>query len=118
MGRPRRFALALLCATGAVAGWCAARPGGFAWSGIENPATAIWNRGAAGATIASADAGPVGALLAHAIASVAAVTTSDRKLPEPAVASAAVPATDAATVGRGPRQTAFGLTGVSAAQAP
>jgi len=110
MGRPRRFALALLCATGAVAGWCAASLGGFAWSGIENPATAIWNRGAAGATIASADAGPLRALLAHAIASVAAVTTSHRELPEPA--------TDAATVGPGPRATAFRLAGVSAAGAP
>jgi len=119
MARPRRFALALLCATVTIAGWCAARPGGFEWSGIENTATAIWNRGAArGATIASADAGPVGALLAHAIASVAAVTTSDRKLPEPAVASAAAPATDAVTVGSGPRQTAFRLAGVSAAGAP
>src|SRR6516162_4996626 len=84
MARPRRFALALLCATAAI--------GGFEWSGIETPATPIWNRGAAdGAAVASADAGPVGALLAHAIASVAAVTTSDRKLPETAVASAAVP---------------------------
>ena len=111
MARPRRFALALLCATAAI--------GAFEWSGIETPATPIWNRGAAdGAAVASADAGPVGALLAHAIASVAAVTTSDRKLPEPAVASAAVPATDAATVGRGPRQTAFRLAGVSAAVAP
>src|SRR5215468_2949093 len=118
MARPRQFALALLCATVTIAGWCAARLGGFQWSGIENTATAIWNRGAAGATIASADAGPVGALLAHAIASVAAVTTSDRKLPEPAVASAAVPATDAATVGPGPRQTAFRLAGVSAVGAP
>src|SRR5262249_27711329 len=117
MGRPRRFALALLCATAAVAG--AASLGGFAWSGIENPATAIWNRGAAdGATVASADAGRLRALLAHAIASVAAVTTSQRELPEPAVASAAAPATDAATVGPGPRQTAFRLAGVSAAGAP
>src|SRR6516162_2515991 len=110
MARPRRFALALLCATAAI--------GAFEWSGIETPATPIWNRGAAdGAAVASADAGPVGALLAHAIASVAAVT-SDRKLGEPAVASAAVPATDAATVGSGPRQTAFRLAGVSAAGAP
>src|SRR5262245_31881681 len=116
MGRPRRFALALLCATAAVAG--AASLGGFAWSGIENPATAIWNRGAAGATIASADAGRLRALLAHAIASVAAVTTSQRELPEPAAASAAAPATDAATVEPGPRQTAFRLAGVSAAGAP
>jgi len=110
MGRPRRFALALLCATAAIAG-CAASVGGFEWAGIENPATRIWNRGAAGgATVASADAGPLRALLAHAIASVAAVTTSDRKLGEPA--------TDAATVEPGPRQTAFRLAGVSAAGAP
>jgi hypothetical protein len=52
------------------------------------------------------------------MASVPAVTTSHRKLPEPAVASAAVPATDAATVEPGPRQTAFRLAGVSAAGAP
>src|SRR5215813_1450875 len=116
MARPRRFALALVCATAAIGGWCAASLGGFEWSGIENPATPIWNRGAAGgATVASADAGPVRALLAHAIASVAAVTTSHRELAEPAVASAAVPASDAATVGRGPRETAFRLAGVSEA---
>src|SRR6516164_11242808 len=109
MGRPRRFALALLCATAAIAG--AASLGGFEWAGIENPATRIWNRGAAGgATVASADAGPLRALLAHAMASVAAVTTSDRELGEPA--------TDAATVEPGPRQTAFRLAGVSAAGAP
>ena len=117
MARPRQFALVLLCGTVTIAGWCAARLGGFEWSGIENTATSIWNRGAArGATISSADAGP--ALLAHAMASVAAVTTSHRKLPEPAVASAAVPASDAATVDPGPRETAFGLAGVSAAEAP
>src|SRR5262245_213593 len=116
MARPRRFALALVCATAAIGGWCAASLGGFEWSGIENPATPIWNRGAAGgATVASADAGPVRALLAHAIASVAAVTTSHRELAEPAVASAAAPASDAATVGRGPRETAFRLAGVSEA---
>jgi hypothetical protein len=118
MARPRRFALALLCATAAIAG-CAASVGGFDWSGIETPATPIWNRGAAGgARVASADAGPVGALLAHAIASVAAVTTSHRELREPAVASAAAPAIDAATVDPGPRETAFDLAGVSAAEAP
>ena len=117
MGRPRRFALALVCATAAVAG-CAASLGGFAWSGIANPATRIWNRGAAGgATVASADAGPLRALLAHAVASVAAVTTSHRELGEPAAASAAAPATDAATIDPGPRET-FGLAGVSAAEAP
>src|SRR5262252_7506548 len=110
MARPRRFALALLCATAAI--------GAFEWSGIETPATPIWNRGAAdGAAVASADAGPVGALLAHAIASVAAVATSDRKLGEPAVASAAVPATDGATAGPGPRTTAFRLADISTAGA-
>ena len=117
MGRPRRFALALVCATAAVAG-CAASLGGFARSGIETPATPIWNRGAVGsATVASADAGPLRALLAHAVASVAAVTTSHRELGEPATASAAAPATDAATIDPGPRET-FGLAGVSAAEAP
>jgi hypothetical protein len=119
MARPRRFALVLLCGTVTIAGSCAARLGGFEWFGIENTATPIWNRGAAhGATILSADAGAVGALQAHAIASVAAVTTSHRKLPEPAVTSAAVSPTDAATIDPGPRETAFGLAGVSAAQVP
>jgi hypothetical protein len=80
MARPRQFALVLLCATVTIAGWCAARLGGFEGSGIENTATPIWNRGAArGATISNADAAPVGALAAHAIASVAAVTTFDRR---------------------------------------
>ena len=103
MARPRRFALALLCAAAAI--------GGFEWSGIETPATPIWNRGAAdGAAVASADAGPVGALLTRAIASVAAVTASHRELPEPAA--------DAATVNAGPRQIAVRLAGVSAAGAP
>src|SRR5262245_3534139 len=110
MGRPRRFALALLCATAGVAG-CAASLGGFEWAGIENAATRIWNRGAAGgAMVASADAGPLRAVLAHAMASVAAVTTSHRERPEPAA--------DPATVDPGPRETAFGLAGVSAAEAP
>jgi hypothetical protein len=99
MGRPRRFALALLCATAAI--------GGFEWSGMENPTTPIWHRAAAGgATVASADAGPVGALLARAIASVAA--GSHRALGEPA--------TDA--VDPGPREAAFRLAAVSAAEAP
>src|SRR6516225_12074300 len=114
MARPRRFALALLCAAAAIAGG-AARLSGFEWSGIENSATAIWNRGAA---VASADAGPVGALLTRAIASVAAVTTSHRELGEPAAASAAAPATDAATVDRGARETTFGLASLSAVEAP
>ncbi len=141
MARPRKFALVLLCGTVAVAGWCAAGLGGFEWSGIESTATPIWNRGAArGATTSSADAGPVGAPRARAMASVAAVATSHLKLPEPAVAhaavslgdgagadpvsskpavaSAAVPATDATTVDPAPRETAFVLAGVSAAGAP
>jgi len=111
MARPRRFALALLCAAAAI--------GGFEWSGIENPATPIWNRAAAGgASVASADAGPVGALLTRAIASVGAMTTSHRELGEPADASAAAPATDAATVDADARETTFGLASVSATEAP
>src|SRR5215470_8008769 len=102
MGRPRRFALALLCATAAIGG--AASLGGF-------ESTPIWSRGAAGgATVASADAGTLRAVLAHAVASVAAVTTSHRELGEPA--------TDAATVDPDRRETAFGLASVSAAGAP
>jgi hypothetical protein len=97
MARPRQFALVLLCGTITIAGWCAARLGGFEWSGIENTVTPIWNRGAArGATISSADAGRVGTLLAPAMASVAAVATSHLKLPEPAVAHAAVSLGDGA----------------------
>jgi hypothetical protein len=107
MARPRRFALALLCATVAI--------GAFEWSGIETPATPIWNRGAA---VASADAGPVGALLTRAMASVAAVTTSHRELSESADASAAAPASDAGTIDPDPRETTFGLASVSAAEAP
>src|SRR5262245_10493451 len=109
MGRPQRFALALLCATAAVAG--AASVGGFEWPRIENAATRIWNRGAAGgAMVASADAGPLRAVLAHAMASVAAVTTSHRERPEPAA--------DPATVDPGPHETAFGRADVSAVEAP
>jgi hypothetical protein len=100
MARPRRFALALLCAAAAI--------GGFEWSGIETP---IRDRGAAdGAAVASADAGPVGALLARAIASVGALTTSHRELGEPA--------TDAATVDGDARETTFDLASISAAEAP
>jgi hypothetical protein len=112
MARPRRFALALLCATAAIAGG-AVRLGGLEWSGIETPATPIWNRGAA---VASADAGPVGALLTRAIASVGAVTMSHRELDAPADASAAAPASDAADPDA--RETTFGLASVSAAEAP
>jgi hypothetical protein len=98
MGRRRQFALVLLCATVTSAGWCAARLGGFEWSGIESTARAIWDRAAArAATISSTDAGPA------AIASLARVTTSYRKLPEPA--------------DPGPRETTFGLASVSTAEA-
>src|SRR5216683_2858872 len=110
MARPRGFALALLCAAAAIAGG-AARLGGLEWSGIENSATPIWNRGAA---VASADAGPVGALLARTIASVGAA--SHRELGAPADASA--PASDAATVDPAARETTFGLASVSAVEAP
>jgi len=112
MARPRGFALALLCAAAAIAGG-AARLGGLEWSGIENSATPIWNRGAA---VASADAGPVGALLARTIASVGAA--SHRDLGAPADASAAAPASDAATVDPAARETTFGLASVSAVEAP
>jgi hypothetical protein len=98
MGSGRKFALVLLCATVTGAGWCAARLGGFEWSGIENSATAIWDRVAArAAMISSTDVGPV------AIASVTRATTSRRELPEPA--------------DRGSRATGFGLASVSTADA-
>src|SRR5258708_318042 len=112
MARPRRFALALLRATAAIAGG-AARLGGLEWSGIENSATPIWNRGGA---VGSADAGRVGALLARTIASVGAA--SHRELGAPADASAAAPASDAATVDPAARETTFGLASVSAVEAP
>src|SRR5260221_3376581 len=110
MARPRGFALALLCAAAAIAGG-AARLGGLEWSGIENSATPIWNRGAA---VASADAGPVSALLGRTIASVGAA--SHRELRAPADASAAPPASDAATVDPAARQTTLGLSRVFATQ--
>jgi hypothetical protein len=103
MARSRRFALALLCAAAAI--------GGFEWSGIKTPATPIWNR-------AAADAGPVGALLTRAIASVGAMTSSHRELGEPADASVAAPAADASTADPGARETTFGLASVSATEAP
>ena len=98
MGSGRKFALVLLCAMVTGAGWCAARLGGFEWSGIENSATAIWDRVAArAAMIWSTDVGPV------AIASVTRATTSRRELPELA--------------DRGSRATGFGLASVSTADA-
>ena len=95
----RRFALVLLCGTVTLAGWSAGLDG-FAWSGLENTATAIWNRVAArGATASGADAGRVGASLAPAMASA---VSSHVKLPGPAVAHAAVPDGDSATVDPAP----------------
>ena len=97
MGRPRRFALALLCATVTLGGGCAARLAGLAWSDIESTATSIWHRAAArGATTASAPA-------------LAAVTSFHLKL--------LAPAADAATVDADPHETALGLAD-SAAAAP
>ena len=97
MGRPRRFALALLCATVPLGGGCAARLAGLAWSDIESTATSIWHRAAArGATTASAPA-------------LAAVTSFHLKL--------LAPAADAATVDADPHETALGLAD-SAAAAP
>jgi hypothetical protein len=139
--RLRQLALVLLCGTVTLAVWGAARPGGLEWFGIENAATPIWNRGATrAATTSSADLGAAGAPLAPAIASVAAVATSDLTLQTPpvagaavslgdgaaadpvlselAVASSAVPAADAATVDPAPGETAFVLAGVSAAETP
>jgi hypothetical protein len=114
VGRRRQFALVLLCGTVTLAGWYAARLGGFEW--LENTATPIWNRGATrDATTSSADAGRVGAALGRAMASVAAVAASHLKLPESAVA--AVPAADAATVDQTARETGFVLAGVSEAPA-
>src|SRR5262245_31203685 len=118
MGRRRQFALVLLCGTVTFAGWSAAGLGGFDWSNIENTATTIWNRVAArGATASSADAGSIGAAMTPARASLTAGISSHLKRSEPAVASAAAPAPDAATVDPTIRETAFDLASVSAAEA-
>jgi hypothetical protein len=99
MGSGRKFALVLLCVTVTGAGWCAAKLGGFEWSGIETTAKAIWERAAArAATVSSIDAGRV------AMAAVAAVTTSRRELPEAADPD--------------PRETSFSLASISTAEAP
>jgi hypothetical protein len=112
----RQFALVLLCGTVTVAGWSAARLGGFEWSDLANAATAIWNRGATrGAAASSADAGRASASLAPAMASAA---SSHLKLPGPAVAHAAVPDGDSATIDPAPRETGFVPAEVSAAEAP
>ena len=86
MGRPRQFALVLLCATATLASWSAARLGGFDWSDIEHTAASIWNRAAA-----------PGATTPLPLA-MAAATTLHLKLPAPAVAHAAAPAADAAAL--------------------
>src|SRR5919204_3741866 len=98
MGRSRRFALVLLCATVTGAGWCAARLGGFEWSAIETTGTAIWDRAARAATVSSTDAGRV------AMAAVVAVTTSRPELPEAADPD--------------PREPSSGLGSISTAEAP
>jgi hypothetical protein len=118
--RPRRFAaLATLSATVALAGWGAARLGGFGSSGIENTATPIGDRGAPrGATSLSADARPVDAPLATAMASVAAVATADPEPPTSTVAPVAMSVGEAATAAADPPEPAFVLAGVSAAEVP
>jgi hypothetical protein len=119
MARPQQFALVLLCGTVTIAGWGAARLGGFDWSNNANTATLLWNRVATrGATTSSADAGSIGPATAPARASLAAGVSSHLKLPGPAAASAAVRATDAATLDPATSETAFDLAGVSAADAP
>ena len=105
MGRPRQFALVLLCATVTLAGWSAARLGGFEWCDVEHTAASIWNRAAApGATTPLPPA-------------MAAATTLHLKLAASAVAHAAAPAADAAAVDLNPRETGF-LAGSAAAEAP
>jgi hypothetical protein len=118
MGRARPFALVLLCGGVTLAGWGAARLGGFDGSNIENTATLLWNRVATrGTTSSGVDAGRVGAAMAPARASLAAGVSSHLKLPGPAITSAAAPATDAAAVDPATHETAFDLAGVSAAEA-
>jgi hypothetical protein len=113
--RRGQFALVLLCGTVTLAGWGAARLGGVEW--LENAATPIWNREATrDATTSSADAGRVGAALGRAVASVASASFH-LKLPEPAGASAAEPAADAATVDPARGETGFALASVSEASA-
>jgi hypothetical protein len=116
VGRRRQFALVLLCGTVTLAGSYAARLGGLEW--LENTATPIWNGGATrDATTSSADVGRFGASLARAMTSAAAVAASHLKLPDPAGASAAMPAADAATVDPTPREAGFVLAGDSEAPA-
>ncbi len=109
--RPQQLIpLVVLCGTIALAGWGAARLYAFGSSDTEN--SAIGDRGATrGATSLSADAGgPVDAPLASAMGSVTAVATSHLKLPEPAVAPAAM------SVGKDPSETDSVLAGFSTAE--
>jgi hypothetical protein len=102
MGRSRRLALVLLCATVTLGGGCAARLASLALSDIQDTAMSMWNRAAArGATTSVAPA-------------MAALASVHVKLPAPAVAHAAVPATDATTVDPDPREAASDLAGVAA----
>ena len=119
MGPRQSVALAVLCGTVALAGWGAAKLGVFGSSGIENTVTPIGDRGAArGATSLSADAGePVDTPLASSMASVAGAATSHLKLPEPAVAPAAM-SVEAATADPDPPETAFVPAGFSTAEVP
>jgi hypothetical protein len=119
--RPRQFlALAVLCGTVALTDWGAVRLGVFGASGIENTPTPIGDGGATrGATSLSTHAtGAVDAPLASAMALVAAVETSHLKLPEPAVAPAAMSVGKAATADPDPPETAFVVAGISAAKVP
>jgi hypothetical protein len=98
MGRRRFVAVVALCGTIALAGWGTAGRGVFDSSGIENTAMPIGDRRAkrGAASLSADDGGPVDAVLAIAMASVAAVA-SHLKLPEPAVAPAATSVGKAAT---------------------
>lgn len=90
VARLRQLALVLLCGTATLGVWCAAWPGGLAWSGIENTAAVSLGDGAPADPVSS----------------------------ELAIASAAVPAADAATADPAPGETAFVPASVSAADAP
>jgi hypothetical protein len=94
MARPRQFAL--VCATVTLAGWSAARLGGFEWSDVKHTAVSIWNR----ATIP-------GATTSVPLA-IASATTLHLKRPAPAVAHAAA---DAAVLDPDPREASLGLAG-------
>jgi hypothetical protein len=101
----------------ALAGWGAAGLG-VGSSGIE--ISAISDREAAGSamTLSADAAGLLDAPLASALGSAAAAATSHRKHPEPAVAPATMSVGKAATVDPDPPETASGLAGFSAADAP